>query len=126
MESQQPTAAPERFIRLVKRAMAAQGFSLRQLADKASVSPAYLSRLFNKERGVPADETITRLEQVLNIEPRGLLFDAAGRHDQVATKVFKKSDARILMRAVASLNEEQLAQVIKVAERLAKEPPVKS
>lgn len=121
METQQPTQAPERFIRLIKRAMAAQRLSLRQLAEKAEISPAYLSRLFNKERGVPADETITRLENVLNIEPRGLLFDAARRHDNVAAKVFRKEDARILMRAVASLNEAQMAEVIRVAERLAKE-----
>lgn len=121
METQQPTAAPDRFIRLVRRAMVVRGFSLRQLAEQAGVSPAYLSRLFNKERGLPADETITRLENVLDIQPRGLLFDAAGRHDLVAAKVFKKEDARILMRAVAALNEEQLAQVIRVAERLAKE-----
>lgn len=125
MNEQQPTNAPERFIRLIKRSMGTQGFSLRQLAEKAEVSPAYLSRLFNKERGVPADEIITRLENALDIQPRGLLFDAAGRHDPVAAKVFKKEDARILMRAVASLNEEQLAQVIKVAERLAKASPVK-
>jgi transcriptional regulator with XRE-family HTH domain len=121
MNGQQPTNAPERFIRPIKRAMVARGLSLRQLAEQADVSPAYLSRLFNKERGVPADEVITRLENVLDIQPRGLLFDAAGRHDQVAAKVFKKEDARILMHAVASLNEAQLAQVIKVAERLAKE-----
>ena len=120
MDTQEPTAAPERFIRLIKRAMAAQGLSLRQLSEKTEVSPAYLSRLFNKERGLPADDTITKLETVLDIQPRGTLFDAAGRHDSLATKLFKKDSARVLMRTLAPLSDADIAQVVKLAERLAK------
>lgn len=115
MEAQEPTAAPRQFIRRLKTAMNGQGLSLRQLADKTGVSPAYLSRLFNEERGLPADETITRLEEILDI-PRGALFDAAGRHDHVAAKFFRKHGARPLMRVLAPLTEEQLAAVQKFVE----------
>jgi len=99
--------------------MAAKGLSLRQLARQAQVSPAYLSRLFSEERGAPADKVIARFEQVLDIQPRGTLFDAAGRHDTVASKVLKKPNARVLMRTLAPLNDKELAQVLHVAEQLA-------
>jgi transcriptional regulator with XRE-family HTH domain len=119
MEAQKATAAPGRFIRTLKDAMGGQGFSLRQLAEKTGVSPAYLSRLFNQERGVPADATIAKFEEVLEIHPRGALFDAAGRYDGVAAKFVQKNGARLLMRTLAPLTEAEMAQVQKVAQRLA-------
>jgi transcriptional regulator with XRE-family HTH domain len=118
MEAQEPTAAPRQFIRRLKSAMNGQGLSLRRLAEKTGVSPAYLSRLFNQERGLPADETIARFEEVLDI-PRGALFDAAGRHDQELAKFFRKDSGRLLMRTVAPLTAEELAEVQKIAERFA-------
>jgi len=79
-------AAPGKFIRTLKDAIYKQGMSLRQLTDKVGVSPAYLSRLLNAERGLPVNETIAKFEEVLDIQPRGALFDAAGRHDGVAAE----------------------------------------
>jgi transcriptional regulator with XRE-family HTH domain len=119
MEAQKATAAPGRFIRTLRDAMDGQGFSLRRLADKTGVSPAYLSRLFNKERGLPADETIAKFEEVLDIQPRGALFDAAGRHDGIAAKFVQKGGARLLMRTLGPLTEVEMAQVQKVAQQLA-------
>ena len=119
MEAQKATAAPGRFIQMLNDAMNQQGLSLRQLAGKTAVSPAYLSRLFNRERGLPADETIAKFEEVLDIQPRGALFDAAGRHDQEAEKFFRRDNARLLMRTLAPLTEAELAQVQKVAQRFA-------
>jgi transcriptional regulator with XRE-family HTH domain len=119
MKAQKATAAPSRFIRTLKDAMVGQGMSLRQLADKAGVSPAYLSRLFNAERGLPVDQTIAKFEEVLDIQPRGALFDAAGRHDGVAAQFVQKDGARLLMRTLAPLTEEEMAKVQAVAQRLA-------
>lgn len=118
MEAQEPTAAPRLFIQRLKAAMKAKGMSLRNLAEKAGVSPAYLSRLYNRERGLPADETITRFEDVLDI-PRGTLFDAAGRHDQELARFFRNESGRLLMRTVAPLTAEELAEVQEIAQRLA-------
>ncbi len=98
--------------------MNGKGLSLRQLAQKSGVSPAYLSRLYNRERGLPADEIIAKFEEVLDI-PRGSLFDAAGRHDQELARFFRKDSGRLLMRTVAPLTAEELAQVQKIAERFA-------
>jgi transcriptional regulator with XRE-family HTH domain len=119
MESQEPTAAPARFIRMLKDAMNRQKLSLRQMADKTGVSPAYLSRLFNRERGLPADQTIAKFEEILDIQPRGALFDAAGRHDQEAAKFFRRDSGRLFMRTLAPLTEAEIAQVLKIAQEFA-------
>jgi transcriptional regulator with XRE-family HTH domain len=121
MDAQKATAAPGRFIRTLKDAMDMKGFSLRRLADKTGVSPAYLSRLFNRERGVPADNTIAKFEDILDIQPRGALFDAARRDDQIAATFKKITGARLLMRTLAPLTEAEMVEVQKVADRLAKQ-----
>jgi transcriptional regulator with XRE-family HTH domain len=126
MAIQEPTAAPEAFVRLLRKAVAQQKLSLRDIGRRIGVSTAYMSRLINKQRGQPADEIIIKLEEVLDIQPRGLLFDAVGRHDSVASKVFKRDGARILMRTLAKLSEEDMAEVQKKADELAKKyNPVK-
>ena len=119
MMIQEPTAAPDRFIRLLNKSIEQHGLSLREVACKADVSIAYISRLLNKQRGLPADETITKFEKALGIEP-GRLFDAAGRHDAVASKVFKNDSARRLLRSLESLSDDDFAKILKEAERLAK------
>ena len=119
MTIQEPTAAPDRFIRLLDRSIEKQGLSLREVAGKVGVSIAYLSRLLSRQRGLPADGTIIKFEKVLEIEP-GRLFDAAGRHDAVASKVFKNEGARRLLRSLESLTDEDFTKVVKQAELLAK------
>jgi transcriptional regulator with XRE-family HTH domain len=119
MTTQEPTSAPERFLRLLKKALGGSRLSLRQAAAKADISPAYLSRLLKGERGVPGNDTITRLEEVLDVQPRGLLFDAAGRHDTVVAKVVRKDSERLLMRSLAPLNPNEFAEVVKKAGQLA-------
>ena len=120
MTTQEPTSAPERFLRLLKRALAGSGLSLRQAAAKADISPAYLSRLLKGERGLPGNDIIARLETVLDVQPRGLLFDAAGRHDSLVSKVVNKDSQRLLMRSLAPLTQDEFARVVKVAKQLAR------
>src|SRR5208283_4069890 len=120
MTTQQPTSAPDRFVRLLRLALASQPLSLRKVAEKAEISPAYLSRLVNGERGLPTDDTvIDKLEQVLDFQP-GRLFDAAERPDPRAKTFLKKQQARPLMRSLAPLSDDDLAKVLRVAEDLAK------
>jgi len=118
MATQEPTAAPAAFIKLLRKSIAAQGLSLREIARRIGASTAYMSRLVNEQRGLPADETILKLEDVLDV-PRGSLFYAAGRLDSAASKVLMKQDAGILMRTLAKLTDEEMAQVQKVAQRYA-------
>lgn len=120
MASQEPTAAPDAFVRLLRKTIAAQKLPLREIGRRLGVSTAYMSRLVNKQRGLPDDDAvIIKLEEVLDVQPRGLLFDAAGRHDTVTTKVLKKEGARTLMRTLARLTDEEMAKVQQVAERYA-------
>jgi transcriptional regulator with XRE-family HTH domain len=120
MATQPPTSAPTEFVRLLKQSFDGSGMTLAEVSGKADISPAYLSRLLNGERGVPAIGIITRLEEVFDIQPRGLLFDAAGLHDSVVSKVLKKDNARVLMRSLGPLTDEEMATVLNVVEALAK------
>ena len=118
MPIQEPTAAPDQFIRLLDRSIEKQGLSLREAARLAGVSIAYLSRLLSKQRGLPAKTTIEKFEKVLEIEP-GRLFDAAGLHDALASKVFKNEGARHFLRSLELLSDEERSKVLQEAAQLA-------
>ena len=120
MATQQPTSAPPEFIKLLEQAIRQSGLSKGEVAFKVEISAAYLSRLLHGDRGVPANSILTRLEDVLDIQPRGSLFDAAGRHDAVISKVLKKDKARVLLRSLGPLTDDEMATVLTVAESLAK------
>ena len=119
MTIQEPTEAPDRFIRLLDKSIEEQGLSLREFARQVGVSIAYLSRLLNKQRGLPADKTIARMEKTLGMD-QGVLFDAAGRHDEIAAKVFKNEKMRELLRSLEPLSDEEFAKIVEKANTLAK------
>jgi transcriptional regulator with XRE-family HTH domain len=119
MAAQQPTAAPDAFVRLLRKSIASQGLSLREIGRRIGASSAYISRVLNKQRGLPAPETITKMEQMLNIEP-GALFNAAGQHDAITAKVFKNEKTRQLIRSLEPLTDEQFEKVVKAALNMAK------
>jgi transcriptional regulator with XRE-family HTH domain len=118
MAENKPTKAPERFIRLLKKALDEHPdkLSLTRIAKQADISPAYLSLLLNGERGVPSNEAIVQLEGVLNI-PEGELFKAAGRPDDQALEFFRKDEAGSIMRTLAPLPNSELAVIHKMIER---------
>lgn len=100
--------------------MAAQPLSLREVARQAGISPAYLSRMLNGERGLPADDKLLiSLERILDIQPQGALFDAAERPDSLTKHFLKTPDARVLMRSLRPLTEEERTKVIDYAKTLA-------
>ena len=70
-------------------------------------------------RSVPADSILVRLEDVLDMNPRGQLFDAAGRHDTVVSRVLKKPKGRVLMRKLATLNDDEIGAIMTMADALA-------
>ena len=121
MNENKPAKAPERFIRLLKRAMDEhqREMSLRQVARNADISPAYLSLLLNGERGVPSNDAIGQLERVLNI-PEGELFKAAGRPDDQALEFFRKEEAGPIVRTLANVPDSRLPTVLKMIKRFVK------
>ena len=120
MATQPASPAPSEFIRLLRQSFDTSGLTLTEVAGKAEISPAYLSRMLKGERGVPAIGIITRLEEVFDIQPRGQLFDAAGLNDSVVSKVLKKEQGRVLLRSLGPLTDEEMATVLSVADALAK------
>ncbi len=120
MIEQQATSAPPEFIRLLNQAIRDSGLTKGEVAFKANISPAYLSRLLNGVRGVPADTILVRLENVLAMDPPGQLFDAAGRHDSVVSRVLKKNNGRTLMRKLAPLTDDEFGAVLTMADLLAR------
>ncbi len=118
MTANKSAKAPERFIRLLKKAMAdhPEGLSLNQVARRADLSPAYLSFLLNGERGVPSNEAMAQLEQVLNI-PQGELNKAAGKPDDAALAFFRREEAAPIMRSLAEVPNSKLREVRKLIER---------
>ncbi len=121
MTENKPAKAPERFIRLLKKAMDEHkdGLSLRQVARNADISPAYLSLLLNGERGVPSTDAIDRLERVLNI-PDGELFKSAGRPNDQALEFFRMEEAGPIVRELAAIPKSQLPDVLKMIKRFVK------
>ncbi len=120
MTEQQPTSAPPEFIRLLEQAIRNSGLTKAQVAFKADISPAYLSRLLHGVRGVPADTIVSRLEDVLDLQPRGQLFHAAGRLDTVVSRVLKKPKGPDLMRKLAPLTDDDMNTILNVADALAR------
>ena|ERR1017187_5029136 len=106
------TKAPERFIRLLKKAKDEhpEKLSLREVARLADLSPAYLSYLFNGERRVPSNDAITRLAEVLNI-PIEELFNAAGKPNDAALEFFRKEEAGPIMHLLVDIPASQLPAV---------------
>jgi transcriptional regulator with XRE-family HTH domain len=115
MTMQKPTKAPDRFLRLLKKAMEnhPDKLSLREVARRADISPAYLSRLLSGERGVPSNDAIAQLELVLKIPDREL-FKAAARPDDKALEFFRKEEAGPIMRMLADVPTGQLPAVRKL------------
>ena len=121
MTANKPPKAPDRFIRLLKKAMEdhPKKLSLREVARRADLSPAYLSYLLSGDRGVPSNDAIARLESVLGLTP-GALFEAAGRPDDEALVFFRKEEAVRIVRALAPLPANQLPAVLKIIQRFVK------
>src|SRR5262245_61251780 len=105
MERRRRNPAPEGFIRLLRDWMAKRTISLNQLAERSGVSPAFLSRILNRERGLPSDKTILRLAQELDLEPPERLLIEAGRIPGELKPVLVQPQIGALLRASRKLSE---------------------
>jgi transcriptional regulator with XRE-family HTH domain len=110
--------APEGFINLLQEGMKTRKISLNQLAERAGFSPAFLSRILNKQRGLPSDKTILRLAQELDLEPRERLLIEAGRIPEELKRPLNRPEIPALLRATGKLGETDLQEVIKAVEAL--------
>jgi HTH-type transcriptional regulator, competence development regulator len=111
--------APAGFIKMLREGMERRKISLNQLAEKAGVSPAFLSRILNKERGLPSDKVILRLAGVLDLQPRERLLIEAGRVPADLKPFLSQPRVPALLRAVGKLSETEQEEVLKTVQALA-------
>ena len=111
--------APAGFIKMLREGMERRKISLNQLAEKAGVSPAYLSRILNKERGLPSDKAILRLAEVLDLQPPERLLIEAGRVPADLKPFLSQPRVPALLRAVGKLSETEQEEVLKRVQALA-------
>ncbi len=111
--------APDGFINLLWDRMKSRGISLNQVAYRAKVSPSFLSRILNKERGLPSDKVILRLGKVLDVQPLERLLIEAGRVPEEFKDVLSQPEVPELLRATGSLSETDRQQVLRTVQALA-------
>ena len=119
MRQRPKNVAPEGFIRLLRAGMENRRISLNQLAERAGFSPAFLSRILNRQRGLPSDKTILRLAQVLDLEPRERLLIEAGRIPEELKPALSQPQMPELLRAAGKLSETDLQDVLNTVKGLA-------
>jgi len=119
MRKRPKTVAPDGFLRLLRAGMANRRISLNQVAERAGFSPAFLSRILNRERGLPSDKTIMRLAEVLDLQPRERLLIEAGRIPEELKPALSQPQIPELLRAAGELSETDLQEVLKTVQALA-------
>jgi ribosome-binding protein aMBF1 (putative translation factor) len=112
MATQKPTPAPKGFRDLIKSAMEKEGLNITELAQRANLSQAFISRILNGERGAPTDQIILKLEKILRLKTKQLLYEA-GRLG------LEKEGLPLLMRTLGPLSPEDVQKVQKLADKLA-------
>ena len=94
---------PEGFRRLVEERMREEGLSLRAVAERAGLSPSFLSRILSGERGLPPNEILLDLARALGVDPPALLLVQA---------------ERIPTRSLGELSDKDMQQVLKSIQSL--------
>jgi transcriptional regulator with XRE-family HTH domain len=100
---------PAGFRQLVKDRMHQQRLTLRDLAEATDISPAYLCRILQDERGLPPEnDTILRMAKALGIHPPELLLVEANR-----VEPWMKEGVMILLSATTAKTTAEKEQAIK-------------
>jgi transcriptional regulator with XRE-family HTH domain len=111
--------APASFLQLLREGMEKRKISLNQLAEKAGVSPAFLSRIMNKQRGLPSDKAILRLAEVLDLQPHERLLIEAGRIPEGLKPALSQPRVPELLRAVGKLSDKDQQELLQTVKALA-------
>jgi HTH-type transcriptional regulator, competence development regulator len=118
--------APEGFVTLLREGMEKRKISLNQLAERVGISPAFLSRILSRERGLPSDKTILRFARALDLEPAERLLIEAGRIPEEFKPMMTRPQIPELLRATGKLSETDMQDLIKTAEAIALKQHLKS
>lgn len=83
------------------------------MAAKAHVSPAFLSRILNREPGLPSDKAILRLAEALDLQPPERLLIEAGRVPEEWKPALSQVGAPELLRSFGELSEDDHEKLVK-------------
>ncbi len=104
---------------MLRELMAKRKISLNQLAERGGISPAFLSRILNRERSLPSDKTILRFAKILDLEPPERLLIEAGHIPEEFKPTLSRPQMPALLRATGDLTETDMQEVVKMVETLA-------
>lgn len=104
----------------VRNLRVAQDLGLRETATKVGISPAYLSRIERGKERPPRPEVIKKLAKLLGADPDVLFRLSSSTDPEVADFLHAQPVVMKLLRYLkeASFSEEEVRQLIQVAERI--------
>lgn len=94
---------PQGFRALVEKQMREEGLSLRTVAQRAGLSPSFLSRILSGERGLPTNEVLLDLAQALEVDPPALLLVQAERIPTRSMGELSDQERRLVLKSIQSL-----------------------
>jgi len=96
----------------------AQDLGLRETANRAGISPAYLSRIERGKERPPRPEVIKELAKLLAADPDVLFRLSSSTDPEVVEFLHDQPETMALLRYLkdAAFTEEEVKQLLKVAE----------
>jgi transcriptional regulator with XRE-family HTH domain len=106
----------------------AQKLSLRVVAARVGISPAYLSRIEHGKEGPPSPEVILELCKSLNAEPDALFPLTSKADPNIVAFLNEQPQILRLIRylKLGKFTEAQIKEIIRFAEQLKLEAPSKN
>jgi len=101
-----------RFGSRLRSLRATKGLGLRELAQKAKISPAFLSKIESGKEKPPAEKKVRALAKVLDFDPDVLMAES-GRLPADVIKIVQKypQEYLALLRDLRNLDSKELARV---------------
>ena len=106
-EKRSEVQVPDEFVRVFREALERNKMTVVQVAAKVGVSQSYLSRLLSQDRGLPSDDALMEMAEVLKISPPEYLVIAAGRLPSIRSP--KATDAAkidVMMKTIKSFTDD--------------------
>jgi transcriptional regulator with XRE-family HTH domain len=114
----------EIFGETIRNLRTAQKRSLREVASRVGISPAYLSRIEHGKEGPPSPEVILELCKSLNAEPDALFPLTQKADPEIVRFLGEQPQVLRLIRylKLGKFTETEIREIIKYAEKLKLEP----
>ena len=114
-------AKPKKFGARIRFLREAQNISLRKFADKAGISPTYLSKIERDEFPPPGEEAVRRIAAILGEDPDELLA-LAGKVASDLPEIIQQQPRAMatFLRAAKGLTAEEIEKLAKQAETIRK------